>query len=435
MEHLDSIEVNCVQDAAFTMPQQWARLDTPKGLSPRQIAPGELRTVLRDWVEEDKLANAIVVGLLDAQGPQVISYGNRENQFCFIQKGKHRFGVITTHPKVKGNTVFLIASITKVFTKLLLLDMVQRGDMRLDEPAQLYLPASVRLPARNGKPITLLHLATHTSGLPAWVGSDAGSLAKIYADLSKYQLSRPPGAAYEYSNIGMDLLGIAIERKAGKPYRTLLAERICQPLGMNHTSVFRCEYPGAGAIKSTADDMLKFASACLGLAPAPSALASLMRHEYATHGGGGGGCVSQLVLDHAHRRALVTLCDTVDGRYFHAGAALQRLILNPLKPSAVATKIKDAVCDDYAGQYLLDKTSVSVRRSGHRLLLQETNRPSCELFPTSQTEFMNCLFGLRATFTPGAPGQPVRLTLHNLEQNSSAAGCKTSSPVPRDTPR
>ena len=67
---------------------------------------------------------------------------------------------------VDGDTVFEIGSITKVFTALLLQDMVERGEMKLDDPVQKYLPASVHMPTYKGKPITLLHLATHTSSLP-----------------------------------------------------------------------------------------------------------------------------------------------------------------------------------------------------------------------------------------------------------------------------
>ena len=65
-----------------------------------------------------------------------------------------------------GDTVFEIGSITKVFTALLLADMVERGEAEFDDPLSKHLPADVTAPKRGGKSITLEHLANHTSGLP-----------------------------------------------------------------------------------------------------------------------------------------------------------------------------------------------------------------------------------------------------------------------------
>jgi len=73
--------------------------------------------------------------------------------------------VLVSRP-VDGNTVFEIGSITKVFTGTLLGDMANRGEVRPDDPVTKYLPPTVRMPSRNGKVITLAHLASHHSGLP-----------------------------------------------------------------------------------------------------------------------------------------------------------------------------------------------------------------------------------------------------------------------------
>jgi CubicO group peptidase (beta-lactamase class C family) len=101
------------------------------------------------------------------------------------------------------------------------------------------------MPARNGKDITLRHLATHTSGLPSVPDNLDPKRAdnpyadytveKMYAFLSRYQLPRDPGATSEYSNLGMGLLGHAIALKAGTNYESLVAERICRPLQMDST--------------------------------------------------------------------------------------------------------------------------------------------------------------------------------------------------------
>jgi len=67
---------------------------------------------------------------------------------------------------VNGDTVFFIGSVSKTFTTLLLQDMIERGEMKLDDPVAKYLPKSVKMPTHGGKEITLLHLATHTAGFP-----------------------------------------------------------------------------------------------------------------------------------------------------------------------------------------------------------------------------------------------------------------------------
>lgn len=89
--------------------------------------------------------------MVDEHGSRIVSHGKLDNG---------------TDQEVSGDTVFEIGSDTKSFTGLLLQDKVQRGQMKLDDPAEKYLPASVKLPARNGKRITVRQLATHTFGLP-----------------------------------------------------------------------------------------------------------------------------------------------------------------------------------------------------------------------------------------------------------------------------
>ncbi|MDO8501194.1 MAG: serine hydrolase domain-containing protein [Gemmatimonadaceae bacterium] len=202
-----------------------------------------------------------------------------------------------------GNIVFEIGSITKVFTGTLLAEMVARGEVRLDDPISRYLPGSVRTPSRNGRQITLLDLATQTSGLPRLPDNfKPADLANPYADysvsqlyqfLSNYTLQRDIGSRYEYSNLGVGLLGHILALRAGESYETLLRERILDPLGMHDTRIeltppmksrmaqgFDAEgtprhlwdlptLAGAGALRSTANDMLKFLAANLDSAQSP----------------------------------------------------------------------------------------------------------------------------------------------------------------------
>ena len=147
----------------------------------------------------------------------------------------------------RGDTVFEIGSGTKVFTSLLLADMAHRGEVALDDTIGKYLPPDVKMPERNGRSITLVDLATHTSGLPRLPTNLSPkdpnnpyadySVEQFYQFLSTYQLTRDIGSQYEYSNLGGGLLGHILALRAGMSYEALVESRICDPLGMNSTRI------------------------------------------------------------------------------------------------------------------------------------------------------------------------------------------------------
>ena len=243
---------------------------------------GEIREVLARRVDQQKQAVGIVAGVIDPNGRRV-AYGN-------LAKGEPR--------QVDGDTIFEIGSVTKVFTSLALADMVHRHEVALDDPAAKYLPEHVRMPERNGKSITLLGLSTHSSGLPSLPGNwtpEAGySMEDLYRFLSGYTLPRNPGSEYEYSNLGAGLLGHLLACRAGTDYEGLIRSRIAQPLGMPDTGItfsssmnqrmatghnamlapvnnsdLPTPFAGAGALRSTANDMLTFLEAFLGYKESP----------------------------------------------------------------------------------------------------------------------------------------------------------------------
>jgi D-alanyl-D-alanine-carboxypeptidase/D-alanyl-D-alanine-endopeptidase len=121
------------------------------------------------------------------------------------------------------------------------------GDVALDDPVQKYLPAGITMPARNGVAITLAHLATQSSGLPRlptnFRPADMRNpyadytAERLYAFLSSYELTRDPGTEYEYSNLGVGLLGHILSLGGGRPYGDLVKQRILDPLGMTHTGI------------------------------------------------------------------------------------------------------------------------------------------------------------------------------------------------------
>jgi CubicO group peptidase (beta-lactamase class C family) len=208
-------------------------------------------------------------------------------------------------------SIFEIGSVTKVFTTLVLADMVLRGEIALDDAAQKYLPETVQMPTWQGQQISLLHLATHTSSLPPLpanlektIKDQANPYANyqvsdMYEFLSSYKLKRPIGSKEEYSNLGMGLLGHVLCLVAGKSYEEMVRERILRPLGLNDTSITlnsdqqkrlapghtsdgkvtanwdTPSLPGAGALRSTANDVLSFMAGTMN--PATSPLAQAVR--------------------------------------------------------------------------------------------------------------------------------------------------------------
>src|SRR6266404_2010218 len=151
---------------------------------------------LKNFIEKNKRAPGIVVGLVDENGSRILADGIR--------------GTAETN-LVNGDTVFEIGSVTKVFTTLLLQEMVDHNEVKLDDPIGKFLPPSVKSPSRNGKQITLLDLATQSSGLPRLPDNLTGLRAllhpdnpyvyytpeKLYAFLSSHKLTRDIGSAYE----------------------------------------------------------------------------------------------------------------------------------------------------------------------------------------------------------------------------------------------
>ena len=209
------------------------------------------------------------------------------------KRGERR---VFTYGTAKPDSLFEIGSISKTFTGLILARMVADGKVRLDEPVRELLPrGTVAKPP--GPEITLLDLATHHSGLPGMPDNlhpadrdnpyaDYGP-EQLYAYLKKHGVAKPEESNFAYSNLGVGLLGQALAERAGRSYPDLLREDVTNPLGMADTVVrfsadqqrrFLQGYDnrhrpvhawdldalaGAGAIRSTAGDLLTYLDANL----------------------------------------------------------------------------------------------------------------------------------------------------------------------------
>ncbi len=247
-------------------------------------SPGKIKKILVDRVDRHRHAPGIVVGIVSAAGVQIVSHGTMSTE--------------DTTP-VDGNTLFEIGSLTKLFTALTLADMVERDEVKLDAPISPHLPSDVNAPSKEGEPIRWVHLARHVSGLSREPDNYSGkeryapdttySAKEMFEFIGSYELERKPGVRHEYSNLGFGLLGELLARHADRDYDTLIRERICRPLKMEHTSVQPTEparfatghlldrspvesyvlegLQGAGALKSSINDLVRFLAANLGMLP------------------------------------------------------------------------------------------------------------------------------------------------------------------------
>jgi CubicO group peptidase (beta-lactamase class C family) len=146
------------------------------------------------------------------------------------------FGDADTNRPNEVDTAFRIASVTKGFTAVLVLQAVEREELVLDAGIGRYLP---ELAGAAVERVTVRHLLTHTSGIPDF-GPEPGQgqdvRLAITTHLKNVALSKP-GADRKYCNVGYTLLGIILEQVSGKSYRQLAASRIFTPAGMTHSYV------------------------------------------------------------------------------------------------------------------------------------------------------------------------------------------------------
>lgn len=420
------------------------------------VSDGEIERLLALRVDQQKWATGIVVVIVTPEGRRTIAYGTTE-------RGGGR--------SVDARTVFDIGSITKVFTGLLLTDMAQRGQVALDDPVSKCLAsASTPVPAAP-REMSLVDLATHTAGLPLrpdnLVSKDPQNPYAGYSDqalldfVARVQQSQPVGTAYEYSNVGFGLLGLALSRCVGVPYEALVEQRITGPLGMADTRMALTAdmagrvatghdnelrpvphwdmgaLAGAAGFRSTATDLAKFLEAVLGLHD--SELRAAMDAMIATRRPGGmkpathmalawnlideggqliawkngsvGGFRTFLGYDPAARIGVIALAnaqtsDGVDDIGLH--------ILDPDRPvnltiPKVRTEIAVApeILDRYVGRYrYVENGIMTVTRDGAQLFIQPEGMPQrIPIFAESDTDFFLRIVDAQIRFELGPDGK------------------------------
>jgi len=139
-----------------------------------------------------------------------------------------------------AETVYQVGSISKVITAVAALGLAERGRIDLDRPITQYLPEfAIQSRWPDAAPITPRALLTHHAGLPTFYLKGFFSnqpLSGLFQELRSEYLAYPPGTTFSYSNLGTDLLGLAVERVSGREFAEYLQQEVFQPLAMTHSA-------------------------------------------------------------------------------------------------------------------------------------------------------------------------------------------------------
>lgn len=369
-------------------------------------------------------------------------------------------------------TVYEIGSASKVFTGILLADAVQQGKLKLDQSAATLLPKGASLPDKDGKTISLLDLSIHRSGLPRLPSNmknvGGGNPYSDYTSelaiefLKNHQLRRVPGEAAEYSNLAVSFLGYLLCHQSGMSYDDLLSDRITGPLKMTDTTVVAnknvlkrlatghstpgnatstwefADMPGAGGIRSSIVDMIRFAQANLN--PPKNDLGKALElawkqqhegnaKEFAMglgwhiardgstrwHNGQTGGYHSMIMVNRQFSSAVVVLTNTATMEVDRLAEDLIRMLAGAnVEPRTFEKSIDVPVAKmkQCEGRYQLVPGFVfDVTVVNDRLMAQLTGQPSFQVFPKSETEWFYKVVKASITFKKEEAGKYGELEL------------------------
>src|ERR1700733_6961025 len=432
------------------------------------------------WVEkafrplvQNRTVDGLSIGYIDGKHQGIVHLGSAN------QAGK----------RPDDTTLYEIGSVSKVFTSLMLADLVVRGDIDLNAAADVPNAAGIRLPSRDGRPIRWIDLSTHRSGLPRLPDNLAPTdetdpyrdydSKKAAAFLNHYKLPHRPGDTQEYSNFGASILGYLVAQKAGKSYQQLLRERIATPLGLTDCTVDLSEdqkkrlatphaefgsatapwtfadLPGAGGIRATLGDMMRFAQA--QLTPPPGKLGEAIElawkqqrdrdasgprlglawviaadGETRWHNGETGGSHSMILVNRKLHFSLVVLCNTgFKGADINPLDLAALSILAGREPEPKANEVSDqgtakvpidaTLRHRLEGRYRLTPSFFfTVRDRDGPLMASITNQSTQEVFPDSPTRWSYHDVDATLEFKLRKTGPAMSLVLHQngIEQTA-----------------
>jgi CubicO group peptidase (beta-lactamase class C family) len=423
-----------------------------------------------DFEKVDKLVQPLldgdaivgcVVGIVNGDKHEVRGYGS-------IHHGQG--------DKPNGDTIYEIGSVSKTFTGTLLADMAARGEIKLDAPLQDFLPQGVVLEPFDNKPIRLVDIASQSSGLPRMPDNiKPKDPANPYADytakqmfefVGHHKLRRAPGE-YEYSNLGMGLLGYVLAQKAGKSYEELMVERIADPLKMSDTRVTLSDEQrkrlapgydpalapaknwdlgvlgGAGGIRSTANDLMKLVEASVtdDKTPVVEAIHEAWKPRYKKkgeigvglawhiardgvtrlHSGETGGYTAAVFIFKPRKIGVVVVCNTATDKTSELAEKIIQTEFGMSPPPIAVRKTINLAPDalrQYEGTYPLSLFfAITITVENGKLMAQATGQEKAQIFPESETKFFYKVVDAQIEFEKGKDGKVEKLILHQNGQD------------------
>ena len=409
-----------------------------------------------------EVANTPIAGLAVA----VVKGGD-----TLLMKG-YGFSDVENDVPTTPASVFRIGSITKQFTSSAIMQLVEKGQLSLDDTLGALLP---NMPAV-WRPVTLRQLLNHTSGIPSY--TDLGPKWQkrwredmlpdsLLAFTTGDTMSFAPGTKWRYDNTGYVLLGMILDKKTGRPYPKLVEEQLVKPLGMTSTvycytqplikhraqgyarrgkQFMNAEYLGmsqpysAGALCSTVGDLVAWTRALhdgrvvsrtsLRQMTTPTGPAAKPRYGFGLqvdtldghlrvgHGGGINGFVSELSYYPNDMLTVVVLSNTVPSPTGLIASNIARIMFGMPVEGVTPPRVTLAGSErsQYVGEYVLDtrdgsKLPLQISISGEKLMAQAQGQGAFELIP-----YGNHVFGtefdrsVRLTFQV-ENGRATRLTL------------------------
>lgn len=361
-------------------------------------------------------------------------------------------------------TKFRLGSITKQFTAVAVLQLVEKGKIKLDDPVKKYYTGA---PA-SWDAITIHHLLNHTSGIPSYTDQPgffakgsmlpmkAGEIVKLTQDKA---LEFPPGSKFHHNNTGYVLLGAILETVTGKPYADHMRDVIFDPLGMKDTGydvsavILKNRAAGyqrgknglenalyldmtlphaSGALYSTVDDLLKWDQALYTEKLITEAsrrklftpgldnygygwgLTKTRAHFVAQHGGGINGFSGHILRVLDENLVVITLANLSNSGASELAQELAKLALGiplPIEPKGIS--IAPEKLGDYPGVYPLSpQYSLTVRNDGDELTVQGTGQEANPVFPYALDKFFSKVVDAQLEFTRGPDGNVDGVILH-----------------------
>lgn len=411
--------------------------------------PTKVRQHVNERVDRE-LNRSIVVGIVTDSSEEYITAGTMSDEFP---------------AKPDKDTLFEIGPVTKLFTAAATTNLVQRKQLSWKTPINALLPQEADPPKFEDRFINIHSLATHSAGLPRLPLNLNPADAKnpyadygqedMYAALGMAALPYPPSTIYLYSNFGYGLLGHLLEARLDKPYETIIAERITIPMKMTDTVVTLSDeqrvrlatghngtestpnwdykaMQGAGALKSTASDMLKFLKAQMGMYRNPLAATYGAMHAPILptgakdtmvgygwqitsrdgtvvywHNGATGGYASFVGFNPSRRVGVVVLtntCQNVDEIGFYVLAP----DVFPLGEFPPLAHVDEQTLQRYVGTYqMAPGVNIAITREGDRLYARITGSPKFRLYAISDTRFGFANESVILNFKTGKKSGPV----------------------------